>query len=648
MMSWIITFIMAGAVVVSGNNVNDFFVHNQVIQSSGVSQPVLLDETERFEKTYLFDANGRVEVSNINGSITIDTWDRNEIRFSYVKIADKRERLAELDVQIDASPNNFRVETKYDKNKDKKRHKWTKGSKLSVDFTLMVPRTARLDQVESVNGSVTITGTTNYCAVSAINGMVKALSLRGTATLSTVNGKVYAEFDRLDNASAISLESVNGSVDLMIPSDSSATLKAGTVHGGIKNDFKLPVRKGKYVGHDLYGKIGGGDVQIKLSSVNGGLSINRKPDGKDLSPVVNLLETQSTDDDGELEINVVGKAEIKDRVRAKMAAKAKDSGVVNEKEMNRAVLSEIDVEKIAADSLNKAQKSIEALDLKKLDHLRQFGKIREMQMVSPESPMGISRAVFYSPAPYVEEKSETVAVEGTRTIDIDAQSCSVIVRGWEKDEIKYSVTRVRHGAVKSPVFVKREDDGHLKISVETPSDGMGFGKEDPIRLEVFVPKKSNLEIQTQRGLRVEGVSGDIKLKSENGPVDIRDVSGNLNLTAVNKYTNRVRVVGFDGVLSANLVNSDIFLEGDFAKIWTKGKGSRVYLTLDEKADATIETENFGKNCKCKPGTMLSVGGIRIIKSGPNVWRVGEGGPVYKFDLGDSEMIVRPHKSISGP
>src|SRR6476660_3589637 len=60
------------------------------------------DETEKFDKTYPFNANGRLSMSNVNGSIVVEAWDRNEVRVEYTKVASSRDRLADVDVRIDA------------------------------------------------------------------------------------------------------------------------------------------------------------------------------------------------------------------------------------------------------------------------------------------------------------------------------------------------------------------------------------------------------------------------------------------------------------------------------------------------------------------------------------------------------------------
>ncbi len=643
-MSWLVSLIVVGAVLTSGTGIPDGDLQNAVYRTGNAS-PVVLDETETFSKTYPFDSKGKIKVSNINGKIDIESWDRNEIKLEYVKVADTKEKLKRLDVQIDAQQSFFKVKTHYEKRKYKE--KWKKGSKLYVDYRLTVPRTARLDSIGSVNGAVTVKNMTNYCNISAVNGRVTATNLRGTADLSTVNGVVSADFDSLDSSSSISLETVNGRVQLYIPSNSNATLKAGTLNGSIKNDFRLPVRKGKYVGRDLYGRIGSGGVKIKLSSVNGGLAIYRKDDGKSLSPATNLLNTKSNDkdDSDEIELDVVTSERLSKSERAKMTADVKRA--MAEARKTR-VLSEKELEKINKTAMKDAEKALKELEVVRLDKKKLEKVLKEVEKNRMEALENLSTAMFYDRSPYVEEKTQTFEVKGTPTVDIDAQDCDVIVKGWDKKKVKYSVSRVNKNRGASPVYITSTHDEKISIKVKAKSTSGISKRSERIRVEVFVPKKSNLEIHTHHELRLEGVSGEITLKSENGAVDIRDVGGSLNLEASNKYRkSRVRIVGFDGELTANLINTDVYLEGDFNDISAEGRGSRVFLTLDEDTNAMIETDSLRFRGEYKNGSNVDIAGINLVKEDDNLWRVGEGDAKFSFDLIDSEVLIRSQNSIHG-
>ena len=93
------------------------------------------------------------------------------------------------------------------------------------------------------------------------------------------------------------LNSVNGSVDLTIPSDSNGEIEASTVSGGIKNDFGLHVNHHQFIGHDLRGELGHGGAHIKLSNVNGHIEVHHAQDGRALSPVKDLNHQDKDDDD---------------------------------------------------------------------------------------------------------------------------------------------------------------------------------------------------------------------------------------------------------------------------------------------------------------------------------------------------------------
>ena len=118
-----------------------------------------------------------------------------------------------------------------------------------------MPRNARLDEIKLINGSLDITGVSGEVNASCINGRLEAHNLAGRARLSTINGRLDAKFDQLAGQ-VMELNSVNGSVDLTIPSDSNAEVEASTVSGNINNDFGLHVNNHRFVGHDLQRRIG--------------------------------------------------------------------------------------------------------------------------------------------------------------------------------------------------------------------------------------------------------------------------------------------------------------------------------------------------------------------------------------------------------
>jgi len=249
--------------------------------------------TEQFHHTYPLSANGRIELENINGAVHIAAWDQNQVKVDAVKRAHNEERLKDAEIQVEARADSISIETHYREQDES----WHNGhnNPASVEYTLTVPRNARLDEIKLINGSLDVAGVAGEVRASCINGRLTARGLGGRAKLATINGHLDANFDRLQ-ATPIELSSVNGPLELTLPSDAKASIEATTVHGGIDNDFGVHTNNHHWVGHDLRGELGGGGVQIKLNDVNGRIEVRHANDGHAVSPARDIGEHGGEDE----------------------------------------------------------------------------------------------------------------------------------------------------------------------------------------------------------------------------------------------------------------------------------------------------------------------------------------------------------------
>ena len=628
-MSWLYSIVFAG-LLFSSNGVNtaNTNINNavQVPPAAAAAQ----DETEKFEQTYPLSANGRVSVSNVNGSIVVEAWDRNEVHLEATKIADSKEALADVEIRVDAKPDSISVEANYDTWKRNGDRNWKNNRKLEVQFRLQVPRTAVLNEIETVNGSVTLGNFVNTTKVSAVNGNVTATNLRGAANLSTVNGEVVADFDRLETGSRITLSTVNGRVDLVIPSDANATIKADSLNGNITNDFGLPVKKGQYVGRDLYGRVGTGEVSIKLDSVNGALAVRRKNDGKSPNPAVNLLQLKKAgdedwDDDNDKERGAADKEKINREV-ARTVRQSQRATAEQIKEAQKAIVKvKPEIDKEAFKELSKI----------KIDADKLKAEIGD-EIADQQAAFSVFRDANW-PGPVIEKKRNSFPVKGTPKVTIQAKGCGVRVRGWDKPEVQYVVTEIARRRDREPVTVSESNkDSNITLNVTNPNDDSrpfgAFGDEERVRIDVFVPRKSNLKIVTDGEIRLDGVSGDIDLKGEDEAINVRDADGQLKLTAAD---GQVRVIGFKGDLNSQTADGDVFLEGDFQKLTAKAGDGTVFLTVSENTSASIVSN-----------TDVEGEGVNVTKASDNLWRIGQGGTKYNFDFADGKLVVRCASLIS--
>jgi DUF4097 and DUF4098 domain-containing protein YvlB len=613
-MTWLYSIFFAGLFAASDAQPVAIQVE-QTDLNSHTTISAKFDETEKFEQSYPLNANGRVSVSNINGSIIVEAWDKNEVRLEATKFAETKEALAEMELDITSTNDRFRVEVDYLK-KNHGEKQWRK--RMEVQFRLSVPRTAVLDEIEAVNGSVTVSNFTNITKISAVNGAVTATNLRGTANLSTVNGTVQCDFDRLDSSSKVNLSTVNGQVNLSLPSDINATVKADTLNGNIKNDFGLRIKKGEYVGRDLHGRIGSGEAQIKLDSVNGQLAITRKNDGRSPNPVTDLLPEKGSSDDDSMSGNVDRSVERSIRVSQRQADAAMRAA---QKELEKI---RPELEKIKLEELKNLKVEIDSEAIEK--------SVRDGLAAQREAMSRMRDAMWMPGLPSIVKESKSFAVKGVPRVTIDAKGCNVTVRGWDNAEVKYALTEINHGRDSSKASVTESaSDSQVTIKVVGNNDGHDGWSGATSRLEIFVPRKSNIKIVTDGEIRVSGISGEIDVTGADEAIDFREIDGELKVTA---GCGQVRVVGFQGNLISQTVDATVYLDGDFKSIKSKSVDGPIILNLPSTANATVSSNGNIKSERAD--------GVRD-KNGK--WRFGTGSSNFDFNVVDGSVIVRDRSTI---
>src|SRR3954447_16004732 len=216
-----------------------------------------------FRQVYALSPNGRVSIHNLYGDVQITAWDRDQVMVQAIKKSNDPRRLEDAKIVVDSSGDLLSIRTQY-AGSDADRP-------ASVDYRIMVPRSANLENVKLINGGLSITGVSGPVKASSVNGSIHAEKLEGQADLSTVNGRLEAGVERVSRANPINLSSVNGPIQLSIPCDAAALVDARNLSGGIQSEFGRPFRGSD--GHRLKALVNHGGAQIHLHNVNGGISI---------------------------------------------------------------------------------------------------------------------------------------------------------------------------------------------------------------------------------------------------------------------------------------------------------------------------------------------------------------------------------------
>ena len=588
-------------------------VSSALAQSSG-------ELREEFHQTYPLTANGQVSLENINGAVHITAWDRNEVRVDAIKRAYTPERLAEAKINVDATPDAVRIKTQYPFTENSWRDKGDNRYRnpASVEYTLTVPRHARLESIELINGALDINGVAGDVKASSINGVVSARGLAGEAKLSTINGKLEATFDRLDELKSISLSSVNGSVVLTIPSDSSAHLKANTVHGAIINDFGLPVRRGEYVGHDLEGRLGQGSARIRLNNVNGRITIQHPSDGRPPSPVTNLLsEARKAPAHGEFEMRI--QREVSREVER--ALRGEHSEITRE------------VERATREAQREVQRATRETQRTAREAARESQRIElEARRNALEDRARIRRG----DARLIDRESKTFAINGVPNITAKTFDGPITVRAWEQSNVMFTATkRAGDEQAMRGIQLRADQQGNaVSIVAEFDKSAQGqWGTNASVELDVYVPRNANLQVSSGDGrLRLEGINGEADLRTGDGSVDVRDGRGRLR---VNTGDGRILISNFDGAAEARTGDGRITLDGRFTQLAAQTGDGSISLSLPADVNATVET-----NTVSVVNDGLAVAEDTDSAKRVRRWRVGSGGSVFTLRTGDGQIILR--------
>ncbi len=142
--------------------------------------------------------------------------------------------------------------------------------------------------------------------------------------------------------------------------------------------------------------------------------------------------------------------------------------------------------------------------------------------------------------------------------------------------------------------------------------------------------KSNLKIDANGEIRLEGVSGDVELTGDDESINVRDVDGNLR---VSNSDGHIRVIGFKGRIDARSDDGTIDLEGDFASLKASASDGSITLTLPENTAADIDC-----NCNRIEGEGIELSRLNS-GDGRSKYRIGKGGANFQIDS-EGEIRVR--------
>ena len=220
--------------------------------------------TQEITKTYPLHPDGSFELNNVNGTVRIEGWDKDEVEVRAVKTTPDRESLLDLvAIDVEAKPGALSVSTRYPQQE---------GVEVAVDYIIHVPRHVQLSHVSNINGTLRIYSSESLGELHTVNGNIEVYESSGNMHAHTTNGNIYAELKNAGDARGASAETTNGSVLLAIPVDLPAELEARCMNGSFFSDLPM-VMRGAVQPRTVLGILGHGGAPIHLGTVNGTIRV---------------------------------------------------------------------------------------------------------------------------------------------------------------------------------------------------------------------------------------------------------------------------------------------------------------------------------------------------------------------------------------
>jgi DUF4097 and DUF4098 domain-containing protein YvlB len=193
-----------------------------------------LPANEVIEQTYKVLPDASVRIANPRGSVTIRGTDASEVQMRAVKSASSAAELNDINVNVSAEPGDVLIKTAF---LPQKKKPFFAGSG-AVDYTLSVPRTARITRLDVDDGKVSIEGIQSTdIRANVVDGKLVIRNCCGNLKVSVGNGALDLFFGRCEGPYfSADAQILNGNVRLSVARGAALRVSGETLNGKIMNN----------------------------------------------------------------------------------------------------------------------------------------------------------------------------------------------------------------------------------------------------------------------------------------------------------------------------------------------------------------------------------------------------------------------------
>jgi DUF4097 and DUF4098 domain-containing protein YvlB len=166
-----------------------------------------------------------------------------------------------------------------------------RGGSHTTDLTIKVPINTSMKLSTVNDGNIAVDNVNGDLEVNNTNGNVSLTNISGSAVAHALNGDLVVTFVKVNPQKSMSFSSLNGKIDVTLPSDIKATMTMKSDMGEVYSDFDMKVqttaptveentrgKKGKFriaIDKGMSGTVNGGGQDIQFTNFNGDIYIRK-------------------------------------------------------------------------------------------------------------------------------------------------------------------------------------------------------------------------------------------------------------------------------------------------------------------------------------------------------------------------------------
>jgi hypothetical protein len=226
--------------------------------------------------------NQKVIISMFNSSVNITGHNSDEVIITTENFNPPPKQAEGLKPLYNATEDNTQLGLGV--NKDGNTLNITQATRHGSKYTIKVPKNVAViyHEINWQGGNFMLSDVDGEIEIKLNNGSATLTNVSGPIVANTTNGLLKVKFSKLDQDKPSAISSINGNVDITLPTNTKANLKLKSINGEIYTDFDLKIKQDTKSdlpriagGNNIDGQINGGGVEMSINTINNNIFIRK-------------------------------------------------------------------------------------------------------------------------------------------------------------------------------------------------------------------------------------------------------------------------------------------------------------------------------------------------------------------------------------